>query len=482
MNVEWLSRLPAPVRRGLYFGLQRLAGSRIGPIWREFQRWEQFTPAQLRQAVENKLGRLLDGAVARSAYYRELKSQRRSGESAPDFLRRFPVLTREIVRQRFTDLVVDSRRGEITSPDSVARKRYDWLVVKTGGTTGNPTTVVHDAQQRDWGRATRLFSARQCGHPLGTRYFKLWGSEQDLLQTELKLHLRLQHYLLGDLPMNAFRAKEAELRQHHATLMAHPEIDSMMAYVDAAVSLALFIEDRDLPRPRLRTLMACAGTVTPEWRQTLERVFGAEVFDKYGSRECCDVACECQRHNGLHVYSPNAFVEVVDERGAPCPPGQTGRLLITMLNNPSFPMIRYQIGDLGQWTEPGLCPCGLSWPRLKSLQGRADDMLIMEDGTLVSSAFVRHFVGVSLNRQLVREWQLEQLDRRQFVFRYIPVKTEGLADNLAKIKESFHLVLGQSVRIELQSVPEIPPSPSGKVRWIINRAQVDPANTRIGNI
>jgi phenylacetate-CoA ligase len=138
------------------------------------------------------------------------------------------------------------------------------------------------------------------------------------------------------------------------------------------------------------------------------------------------------------------------------------------LNNPSFPLIRYEIGDLGVWAADSPCPCGLPFPRLESLQGRQDDMLVTEDGTWQSSVFIRHFVGVSLNRQLIREWQMEQTGRTQFVFRYLPLKTDGLDDNLKKLKASFELVFGQSAQIEMQQAEEIPPTPTGKVRWIIN--------------
>jgi len=97
-------------------------------------------------------------------------------------------------------------------------------------------------------------------------------------------------------------------------------------------------------------------------------------------------------------------------------------------------------------------------------------MLTTEDGTLLSSVFVRHFVGVSLNRQIIREWQLEQVEAKWFVFRYIPLKAEGLSANLNEITSSFQLALGKNVTIELQQVNEIPLAPTGKVRWIINGA------------
>ena len=96
-------------------------------------------------------------------------------------------------------------------------------------------------------------------------------------------------------------------------------------------------------------------------------------------------------------------------------------------------------------------------------------MLLTEDGTLLSSVFVRHFVGVSLNRQIIRQWQLEQTGRQEFTFRFVAERAEGLEDNLARLKDSFQLALGRGARIEMSRVPGIPPSPSGKQRWIINR-------------
>jgi phenylacetate-CoA ligase len=469
LNVDWLSRLPAPARAALYFALQQAIGSKIWARWRDFQSWTRLSADALQREVDLRLGKLLTRAIHESAFYRKLGLQFDPRESATQFLKRFPILTREEIRDRFSELVVDPLQSEIASPASVSSKRYDWLVVKTGGTTGTPTSVVHDAGFRDWGRTTRLFAQHLCGFPLGTRFFRLWGSEQDLLQQEEKLDRRVLRNLLGEIPLNAFRAKEGELMQHYQTIQSDPSIRHLMAYVDAAVSLATFIQDRNLAKPRLRTIMACAGTVTPEWREILERVFDVEVFDKYGSRECADIACECSAHQGLHVFSPSVFVEVVDEEGHECPPGQTGRILVTLLNNFTFPMIRYEIGDLGVWRKSGSCPCGLAFPRLASIQGRADDMLVTEDGTLLTSVFIRHFVGVSLNRQLIREWQFEQTGPGAFVFRYVPLRSEGLEDNLKQIQITFKKAIGAAARIELQAVAEIPPAPTGKTLWIVNR-------------
>jgi phenylacetate-CoA ligase len=469
--VDAISRLPASIRAGAYFGLQSLIGSRIRSEWQRFQTWERFSAAELERAVDARLASLLDHAIARSSYYRNLGLPQRGTQPPRDFLRRLPVLSRNTVRDQFANIVIDSLRPEITSPESRSARRYDWIVVKTGGTTGTPTAVVHDRKGRDTGRAGRLFSQKLCGFPLGTPYFRLWGSEQDLLQQHEKIDRRVLRNLLGEIPLNAFRAKASELESHRAWMLRHPEVKHLMTYVDAAVSLAQFIRDEGREAPKFETIMACAGTVTPEWRRILSETFEAAVFDKYGSRECCDIACECAAHAGLHVYAPNVYVEVVDDVGAPCLPGVTGRILVTLLNNLSFPMIRYEIGDMGIWGEPSPCSCGLRFPRLASIEGRQDDMLVTEDGTLLSSAFVRHFIGVSLNRELIREWQFEQVAQGRFIFRYIPLNRAGLERNLAEIRRSFQEALGQSAQIQFDEVKEIPLSATGKVLWIVNRCR-----------
>ena len=95
-------------------------------------------------------------------------------------------------------------------------------------------------------------------------------------------------------------------------------------------------------------------------------------------------------------------------------------------------------------------------------------MLTTEDGTCITSVFFRHLVGVSLNRQILAEWQLEQTAPNRFVFRYVAATTEGLAENLDKLRHSFQAALGRSAVIEMAPVPSIPPTATGKTRWILN--------------
>jgi phenylacetate-CoA ligase len=169
------------------------------------------------------------------------------------------------------------------------------------------------------------------------------------------------------------------------------------------------------------------------------------------------------------VYSPNVYVEIVDDQGRNCAPRETGRILITLLTNFAFPLIRYDIGDLGEWAEPASCPCGLSFPRLRCLEGRQDETITTMDGTQLTSVFIRHTVGVSLNRQLVREWRFEQTGRGSYTFTYVPATAEGLDAILRELASVLRKALGSSATIEMRPVVALPIETSGKRRWVINR-------------
>jgi phenylacetate-CoA ligase len=72
------------------------------------------------------------------------------------------------------------------------------------------------------------------------------------------------------------------------------------------------------------------------------------------------------------------LVEVLDERGAPCPPGKIGRVVVTALHNFAMPLIRYELGDLAE--VGSACSCGRGLPVLRRILGRVRNTLLAADG------------------------------------------------------------------------------------------------------
>ena len=117
---------------------------------------------------------------------------------------------------------------------------------------------------------------------------------------------------------------------------------------------------------------------TEGMRTRMENWLGIKAYDIYGTSELSGpMFTECAEQNGFHIWSDIALVEVIDPKtGEQLEPGEKGELTLTMLQKEALPMIRYRIGDISS-VEDDTCPCGRTHPRIKRIQGRVDDMLII---------------------------------------------------------------------------------------------------------
>ena len=122
----------------------------------------------------------------------------------------------------------------------------------------------------------------------------LWGSERDL-RGEAGLATRLYRWLANEVWINAFAVgADAELRVAQQIREAHPT--QVLAYVDSLFHLARAVEPTALAGlPAPHAIICSAGTLHPQMRTAIESVFEAPVYNRYGSREAGDIACECRR-------------------------------------------------------------------------------------------------------------------------------------------------------------------------------------------
>src|SRR5215467_7642127 len=150
-----------------YFSLHRLIGSNIRKYYREFLSLETQGAEQVHAVQTARLEKLLHYAARNVPFYK-----RHVSESTSLTLNDFPILTKTAIRDSFHDLMApeileEYKRGKPS-------RFYSWIAVQTGGSTGMPTTVIHDRDFRDSGRAGRLFNKVLCGFPLGVPYIRLW--------------------------------------------------------------------------------------------------------------------------------------------------------------------------------------------------------------------------------------------------------------------------------------------------------------------
>lgn len=102
---------------------------------------------------------------------------------------------------------------------------------------------------------------------------------------------------------------------------------------------------------------------------------GIKVHQMYGTADVGLIAYESEGADGW-VVDEGVLVEIVEPGGTrPMPEGEVGEVVVTVLGNEDYPLIRFGTGDLsavvpGSSTTPS--PCGRTNIRLRGWLGRAD--------------------------------------------------------------------------------------------------------------
>lgn len=155
--------------------------------------------------------------------------------------------------------------------------------------------------------------------------------------------------------------------------------NSLILYPTNLAAMIDRLDEKGIALPDLERVRTIGETLPDALRETAAQRLGIELRDCYSSEELGYLAIECPLGGLYHLMAESLLVEVVDDAGRPCGEGETGRVLVTDLQNFASPMIRYEIGDHAE--VGGHCPCGRGLPTLRRILGRTRNMVVRPDGT-----------------------------------------------------------------------------------------------------
>ncbi len=386
---------------------------------------------------ERHLTKLLEYAGEHSSYYSELLSG-----GGFDSL---PVLTKEIMRDRFDDIR--------TFPPSSTSYRNS-----SGGSTGRPATFIQDTHYASWSNATQGYYFREMlGVGMNTvKNLWLWGSERDSLQLEDRgWRGKAAHFLTNKVFLNTFDADEKRWLEYIDAIRRHRPY-YVAGYAGSLYQISRVARRNNVRLYKPKFVYSSAETLRPFMRAEIEEQFGARVYDYYGSREVGAIAGECAQGN-RHVFVMNNLVEVLDDNGNSVNDSSEGRLVITCLHNYSFPMIRYEIGDVGAMGSER-CGCGSSLPYLSSLSGRITDHFVLKSGKLVHGEFVTHLFYF---RDWVDQFQVDQLEHDRLRIRVVR-RGEVNEEDVKEIEHNTRFVMGADCKLDWEYVETIDKTAQGK--------------------
>ena len=203
----------------------------------------------------------------------------------------------------------------------------------------------------------------------------------------------------------------------------------LVTYPSNAVALAQLSLSQNIKLSNLRQVMMLSEVVDEKVRSICQQAWGVDVSDVYSSNEAGCLAIECPEHKSYHIQSEVVYLEVLNEKGESCQPGEIGRVVVTPLHNFAMPLIRYELGDYAEVGEA--CLCGRGLPVLKRILGRTRNLLTFPSGErfwpVVPHVSLQKIAPIK-QRQFVQKTK-EQIEARLVVARNL---TEEEEDSLTK--------------------------------------------------
>lgn len=406
---------------------------------------------KVREDQLHRLQVIVRHAYDQSAYYRECLAETgvvpESINSLSDLLR-LPILTKDDIRANKARLVASSANIAELIPG------------KTSGSTGTSLEFYQDEDSRQWKRASTIAYDRWSGWDMGERVGAIWGNPEIYHNWRLYLRnfLRNRHIYLDTLKMD----EKAMLEYHAILLRKKPVI--LFGHAHSLFLFARFLEQKGLSGIHPRGIISTCMVLHDFERETIERIFGCRVTNRYGCEEVSLIACECSEGN-MHLNCDTLIVEFIRD-GKPVSVGEPGAIVVTDLTNYGMPFIRYKVGDVGVLSTKTSCNCGCTYPIMESLEGRVADYVMTPDGNYISGIsltenFAMHLPGIK-QMQIVQE-QIDLL-----IFRI--VKGEGFAEQtLQDLDRLARERFGSQMHWQVEYADSIQSERSGKYRFCISK-------------
>ena len=432
-------------QKALFPIMERLSGTEIQHRLRELEKSQWFTRAEIEQNQEQKLRALIQHAYENVPYYHRIFRER--GIQPEDIrtkgdLEKIPLLTKDIIRNHFNELVA------VNIPKSHR------IVLHSSGSTGEPMKYYIDKATYSAGWAQTFRCWGWAGYSLGEPYVKI------SLNQRKTIYKKFQDRLMNTRYIYASGITEENISQIISEIQQfNPKI--IRGYASYMYLLAKNMEKNGITYSG--SALATTGDILyPKYRKSLVQQFNCKVFDGYGG-EGTTAAFECESHEGLHICEEDVLVEFLsnNEKAAP---GELANIVFTNLNNYAMPFIRYDIRDLGIYTDE-VCSCGRELALMKSIEGRDADIVITPKGDYLVLQFFKilfeYFEGVD-QFQVVQE-SLNEL-------RVKIIRNEKFREtDLTQIHDQIQERMGSTAKIRIEFVDDIPVyGRSGKRRFVIS--------------
>ena len=428
----------------IYYPSTIVKGEFVYVYLSKYKKFQYLAKDKIQDYRQHQLVKLLRHAKKNSHYYRNrINYDPYLTYNYEDFYNNFhnlPFLTKKHLISHKSEINTYCRR---------------WSSVKTtGGSTGEPVTILKNPSALARERAATWRCYEWAGVSIGDKQARFWGVPHN---NQDRFKARLIDFVANRKRISAFNLTEEGLDTYYNSLVRYGP-HYLYGYVSVIEEFARYIKDNNLPPiPSLKSIITTSEVLSDSARGNIQVAFGVKVFNEYGCGEVGSIAHECEYGN-MHIVADNLYLEIDGE-------GESGEIIVTDYFNYATPLIRYRLGDFAT-IDHGECACGRTLPMLKGLHGRAYDMIHTTDGRLLHPEAVMYiFEDIQQKSGSFKQFQAIQQDLDDFVINIVPTKHWSEVAQ-CEIEVGLKKHISPDIKTHFNLVELIPREKSGKMRVI----------------
>lgn len=437
------------IRKFIYPAYRAIKRDNVLGYLKEMRSVQSMDPEAIREFQWGKVKALIEHAAVKVPYYRKVLKD--VGAEAGDFkslddLHSFPILRKSDVRENLEDLIAEGYPRADLSRD------------ETGGSTGQNLFFYIDRASSEAKRANLIRMDEWLNIRIGDRCAYLWGVRFRVTGHD-RVKARIKNWFTNTMLLSAYQMDPESVRRYLERLRRFKPV-ALIGYPSALAHLCQTVREAGLKTVSPGLVMVTGETAYDWQRDIIERTLGAKVYNHYGSCEFGAMARECRNRDGLHIACDRILMEtspIARSAGG----DEIKELIITDLDDYGMPFIRYAIEDHGDidWAP---CACGLGLPRLKTMLGRAYDVVHAPNGNFLGGTFWGHILKDGVEKFQVIQDELAHV-------KVIIVPEGEFGERRRKyVLDRVLEACGPEMKVEFEIAEDIASTPTGKHRYIIS--------------
>ncbi|KNY26556.1 phenylacetate--CoA ligase family protein [Pseudobacteroides cellulosolvens] len=423
-------------------------GVTYNKILKELNQTEFYSMEQLDNYNNIKLKKIIEHSYKYVPYYRELFDNLKL---KPDDitkisdLEKLPFLEKRIVRDNLDKFL--SKR----LIDRVFMKK-----ARTGGSTGTPLSLFRDYYSINFENASLWRNWLHAGD-YSLKRVTLRG--EDIVPLECKTppfwkyspatrELKMSSYHLNDETASLYIDKIIEF---------DPKV--IYAYPSIVYQMALYFDKFNKPL-KLTAVFTSSENLGNKQKKLIEQVFNCKVFDWYGQAERVSAIAHCEEGT-YHIVEDYSITELIKtEQGL--------EVVGTSLNNYLMPLLRYRTGDIVELSSKK-CSCGRSFRSIERINGRSGKHVITPEGIKIPIIILSFITDYANN---IDEAQFIQNKKGEMIVKVVTNNkfTDSDLKDLIYLSKKY---TSDTMKIEVETVSEIPRGPNGKFVGLISNIDSD---------